>query len=496
MYIKYLKLESAIAAAFLMLLFNVFFNSVKAQNTKSPNILFIQCDQFRYDCQGKTNPMVKTPNIDKLTSEGMFFANAFTPIPTCCPTRQTFISGFWPEQHKGLWNYDITLPVALFDEHTWTEDLKSSGYNQAYAGKWHVDPVKTPLDFGFNKYVSDTDYYLWRKTQNLPEAIPVIKDFIWMGGMDPVSLEKTHTHWLAQKAIDQIKIFKNEGKPWHMRLEFVEPHLPNNPTAEFLNLYEVADIRPWGNFPDDLVNKPYIQKQQLYNWSIENYTWKEWSVYMQHYYAMISQTDDAVGRVLKALKELGLSENTIVIFTSDHGDAAGSHGLMDKHYVMYDEEVHVPLVIKWPGVVKPNSRSDKFVINSLDLSATIPQMAGFEFMQSQGSSLVPLLKGENPEKWRKYAFSNYNGQQFGLYVQRMIRNEKWKYIWNLTDIDELYDLVHDPWEMNNLISNNTYNKVLAELRHDLYNDLKNRKDPMASNWAGEKQLLEGKKTVR
>ena len=208
---------------------------------------------------------------------------------------------------------------------------------------------------------------------------------------------------------------------------------------------------------------------------------------------MISQTDDAIGRVLKALREMGLTENTIVIFTSDHGDAAGSHGLMDKHYVMYDEEVHVPLVVKWPGVVKPDSRSDKFVINSLDLSATLPQMSGFKFMQIQGISLVPLLKGEKPEKWRKYAFSNYNGQQFGLFMQRMIRNEKWKYIWNLTDTDELYDLKKYPWEMNNLISNNAYNEILTVLRHDLYNDLKDRKDPMASNWAGEKQLLEGKK---
>jgi arylsulfatase A-like enzyme len=494
--IKQLKFKLAIKAIFSMFLFSVFFNLVQAQNTKRPNILFIQCDQFRYDCQGKTNPIVKTPNIDKLTAEGMFFTNAFTPIPTCCPTRQTFLSGLWPEQHKGLWNYDITLPVALFDEHTWTEDLESSGYNQGYAGKWHVHPVKTPLNFGFNDYVSDGEYYAWRREQNLPEVIPAMKDFIWMGGVDPAPLEKTHTHWLAQKAIDQIKRFQKEDKPWHMRLEFVEPHLPSNPTTEFLNMYKAANIKPWGNFPDDMDHKPYIQKQQLYNWGIENYTWKDWSVYMQHYYAMISQTDDAIGLVLKALKELGLSENTIVIFTSDHGDAAGSHGLMDKHYVMYDEEVHIPLVIKWPGVVKPGSQSDKFVINSLDLSATIPQMTGFKFMQSQGNSLVPLLKGETPEQWRKYVFSNYNGQQFGLYVQRMIRNKKWKYIWNLTDIDELYDLENDPWEMNNLIGNNSYSEVLTVLRHDLYNDLKERKDPMASNWAGEKQLLEGKKIVR
>ena len=493
---KNFKTKFGIRATLFLSLIVVFSNRVKAQNTRKPNILFIQCDQFRYDCQGKTNAIVKTPNIDRLTSEGMFFSNAFTPIPTCCPTRQSFLSGLWPAQHKGLWNYDITLPVSLFNEHTWTEDLSKDNYSQGYVGKWHVHPTKTPLDFGFDKYVSEGQYYAWRKEQNLPAVIPAVKDFVWMGGEDQAPLEKTHTHWLAQKAIEQIKAFVKEGKPWHMRLEFVEPHLPCRPTAEFLKMYSIGDIKAWGNFPDDMANKPYIQKQQLYNWGIENFTWKDWAVYMQHYYAMISQTDDAIGKVLKALKEMGLSDDTIIIFTADHGDAAGSHGLMDKHYVMYDEEVHVPLLIKWPGVVKPGSRSDNFVINSLDLSATIPQMAGFKFMQGQGSSLIPLLQGENPPSWRKYAYSNYNGQQFGLFVQRMIRNEKWKYVWNLTDVDELYDLENDPWEMTNLIGDANFNKIVTDLRHKLYKDLSRRKDPMASHWAGKKQLLEGKKIMR
>lgn len=200
-------------------------------------------------------------------------------------------------------------------------------------------------------------------------------------------------------------------------------------------------------------------------------------------------------KVLKALKDLGLDNETVIIFTSDHGDAAGSHGLLDKHYVMYNEEVHVPLVIKWPGVVKPGSRCEKFVINSLDLSATIPQIAGFNFNQSTGISIIPLLKEGNPENWRKYAFSNYKGQQFGLSVQRMIRNKRWKYIWNLTDTNELYDLKNDPSKMKNLIADIDYSSQLKTLRKDLYDDLPIRKDP-ALNWAGKIQLLEGKKLVR
>lgn len=468
---------------------------INAQNSKitgKPNILYIGTDQFRYDCQGKVNPVVKTPNLDKLAEEGMFFTRAFTPIPTCCPARQSLLSGKWPSQHKGLWNYDITLPVSFFEEHTWTEDMSKAGYKQFYLGKWHVHPTKKPQDFGFDGYISNEKYYDWRKSQKLPPVTPAIDGNAWMGGTDKALLEQTPTHWLAKQAIDQLRKFKKEGTPWHLRIEFVEPHLPANPVDRFLKMYDPSSIKPWGNFPDKMENKPFIQRQMPYNWGIDQYTWNEWSVYMQHYYAMISQTDDAIGLILHALKELSLDDNTIVIFTSDHGDAAGSHGLIDKHYVMYDEEVRVPLVVKWPRVVKPGSQSDHIVINGLDLASTIPEMAGFPFMQGVGRSLIPLLKGERPVDWRKYAFSDYNGQQFGLYVQRMIRNDQMKYVWNLTEIDELYDLQKDPWEMNNLISNASYKDKLKTLRQNLYLDLEKRNDPVVA-WVGKKHLLEGKK---
>ncbi len=465
----------------------------KISSSQKPNILVIQCDQFRYDCLGINNSQVKTPNLDKLAADGMVFTNAFTPIPTCCPTRQTFLSGLWPEQHKGLWNYDITLPVATFASPTFTEVMHRAGYNQSYIGKWHVHPTKTPLDFGFDHYVNEQQYNQWRKTEQLPAIVPINKNFVWLGGTDPAPLNTTHTHWLAQQAINQVQQYATAQKPWHMRLDFVEPHLPCNPVQQFINRYPLNSMKPWGNFPDSFKQKPYIQKQQLYNWGIQSFTWSDWAVYKQHYLAMISQTDDAIGRVLNELDRLGLSKNTVIIFTADHGDAGGSHGMMDKHYVMYEEEVHVPLIVQWKGVVKPGSRCDKFVINSLDLSATIPQIAGVDFGQSQGASLVPLLQGRQPTTWRQYAFSNYNGQQFGLYVQRMIRSGRWKYIWNLTDVDELYDLQNDPFEMNNVISLPANQQVVATLRTDLYADLKARNDPMANNWAGKAQLLQGNK---
>ena len=143
-------------------------------------------------------------------------------------------------------------------------------------------------------------------------------------------------------------------------------------------------------FPDDLEHKPYIQRQQILNWTLEDYTWADWERYMRSYYAVVEQVDDAIGILIEELEKEGLTDHTMIVYTADHGDAAGSHGMLDKHYVMYEEEVHVPLIVRWDGVVEAGSRCDAFICHALDLAATIPEIAGFEFA-SAGASLMPLL---------------------------------------------------------------------------------------------------------
>jgi arylsulfatase A-like enzyme len=141
----------------------------------------------------------------------------------------------------------------------------------------------------------------------------------------------------------------------------------------------------------------------------------------------------------------------IVIYTTDHGDAAGSHRMMDKHYVMYEEEVHVPLLVRWPGHVAPGSTCTDFVSNGLDLGPTILEAFGLDIPETfQGKSFLPLLQGQKMDDRREVAFSTYHGQQFGLYDMRMVRDERYMYIWNPTDIDEFYDLQEDPAELVNL----------------------------------------------
>ena len=195
--------------------------------------------------------------------------------------------------------------------------------------------------------------------------------------------------------------------------------------------------------------------------------------------------------VMKGLHDLGLDDETLVIFTADHGDACGGHGMIDKHYEMYEDVTHVPLLLRWPGVIEPGRRCDDFVIHALDLAATLPSLAGVGFA-SEGRSLAPLMRGQTPPDWRRYAFSTHNGAQFGAYTMRMIRDKRYKYVWNPTDTDELYDLQSDPWEVDNRIASADCAEVLARLRQALAAELQAHGDKLVNNWT-LRQLAEGRK---
>ncbi|MFS0723845.1 sulfatase-like hydrolase/transferase [Paenibacillus sp. 1P07SE] len=465
------------------------------QNNECPNILIIQSDQHRYDCMGYSQAYpVHTPNIDRLAAEGMWFSNAYTPIPLCCPARQTLLSGKRPEAMGCLWNYDSALPTRALDpgEFTWTKELSQQGYRTGYLGKWHVNPHHDPIDFGFDEYISDQDYSAMRNGK-----FPDVRfENGFLGETDPVPLEFTRTHWTADQAVRLMEQYKKEGAPWHMRLDFHDPHLPCRPADPFATMYKPEDIPMWKSFRDNFNNKPYIQKQQLYNWGVQDYSWEDWAPIVARYYSLISQMDDAVGHVLRALERLGMADNTMVIYTSDHGDMCGGHRMLDKHYIMYDDVVKVPLVIRWPGKIDAGTHCHAFVYNALDLPPTLLEVAGLDAPSFlHGRSLIPHLYGEDVTDWRLEAVSTYNGQQFGLYTQRMIRTTEWKYVWNTTDVDELYHLRSDPDELINCIHEPRIEGILHELRGRLYAELRRTGDGLvASEWM-KTQLLMGTKIV-
>jgi len=256
-------------------------------------------------------------------------------------------------------------------------------------------------------------------------------------------------------------------------------------------MYPPSEIPPWPSFPDPLTGKPYIQAQQLRTWKLDGWTWDDWAPVVSRYLGEISLMDAQIGRILDALGRIG-SDNTLVIYTTDHGDMCGGHGMIDKHFIMYDDVTRVPLTMRWPGHIEPNSRCDAFVAHSIDLATTFCEVADMPVPETfRGKSFLPLLAGQQ-DNGRQDIFSMYHGNQFGLYSQRMVRDCRWKYVWNATAEDELYDLQSDPSELHNLAIDPVYKDELTRLRYRLVDWMEEIDDKLLNQWT-RMQLLEGLK---
>ncbi|HSN10695.1 MAG TPA: sulfatase-like hydrolase/transferase [Propionibacteriaceae bacterium] len=462
-----------------------------------PNILLIVSDQHRLDCVGASGDYpVRTPNIDRLAREGAWFRQAYTPIPLCTPARQSLLTGRRPEVTGGLWNYDLGPRIPALDpgEYAWPRELKADGYRSLYVGKWHVSPDDDPTRFGYDAYLPLEAYDEWRGENHPGQDLATD----WFGAVDPLPASESRTHWLAGRVSEFIAQASGGESPWHARLDFLEPHLPCQPSAEFASRYRADEIPPWRDFADDFRNKPYIQRQQLLNWNVQDYSWEDWAPVVARYYAVIEQMDDAIGVVLRALDDAGVADNTLVVYTTDHGDMCGSHRMMDKHYVMYDDVVRVPLVMRWPDRIAAGSEVDAFTYNTLDLPPTISALLdvpgptrphGVALFEPAADRLA--VTGAASE--RTHVVSTYNGQQFGLYIQRMIRTRDWKYVWNPTDVDELYDLREDPNEFVNRIADDAVADVLKDLRLRLLAQLRADGDSFVANAWMTEQLTSGRK---
>lgn len=459
---------------------------------KRPNILFLIADQHRYDCVGYSNRNkngIKTPNIDKLCEEGIWFNNAYTTSPVCCPARQSLIAGRRPETFGALWNYNITLPVGCLEpeDFSYARLLKENGYNNTFVGVWDICQHAGPASFGFDNYIPSIRTYSARSQ----EGEVIDKPF-----------NESDTYKLGEKVCEEIERLSKANKPWHMSVNFSEPHPYYAPVNEFAEMYRPEDMKPWDGFYDDLKNKPYIQTQQILNWGNENKGWDYWAPIVAKYHAFVSQVDSVVGMILDKLAETGNYEDTLVVYTSDHGDMCGSHGMFDKHYVMYEDVTHVPFVMRWPGRISGGIKTDAYTVHFLDLVPTVLDVCSIgkpEDATLHGRSLRPIIMDEGiPKDWRQEAVSSYNGQQFGLFCQRSIKTDRWKYVWNPTDIDEVYDLENDPGETRNLV-NEVEIDILSDLRKRLYETLAKDEDwlVMRNNhsWVAP-QLLHNKKHAR
>lgn len=454
------------------------------------NILLINADQLRHDCVGYRGIRpVQTPNLDRLAAESVVFTKAFTPLPVCAPARQALLCGRHPDSFGAQWNYDFMPTPTVQPEWCWPRQLQQRGWNTAYLGRFHVSPTLHPDAFGYDEWINWSGH-----KQLLKEKYPDAQfTGCWLGCESPIHVEDSGTHWMANQAAAMIEKYAAEDKPWHIWVDYEEPHLPCRPSAPFSTMYDPKEIKPWDGFGDAFIHKPYSHRQQTLSWETDQLTWDEhFAPMVARYYGVISQLDQAIGRILDALERTGQKDNTIVIFTSDHGDMCGSHQMLDKHYVLYDDICRIPLMVRYPGIAPRTC--DQFVSNCVDIPWSIIDWADLVHPEIEHGRLLPLTSEEDSSAREKIVCTS-NGQQFGLYTTRMIRGERYKYIWNLTDVDEFYDLESDPGEKVNLIAASEHQDRIAAMRRELYEELRAHGDRfVGSDWI-QRQLLQGKKHV-
>lgn len=453
-----------------------------------PNILMIVADQHRQDCLGISgHPLLKTPNLDALARSGTNFTSAFTSSPICIPARNSLLHGVWPCRHLSIANADTEAPRPAEPIPAYPELLRAQGYSLAFVGKWLGGRARSPEDYGFHTYVPYGAYSQWREAQKLP---PRPGGMPFFGVDEGVTPEQSRLAWGARQVMGLLEQAAASDAPFYIRWDPSEPHLPNVVPQPFADMYNPKDIPPWPSFGDNFTNKPYIQAQQLRSWKLDGWSWDQWAHLVARYLGEISLLDNCIGSVLERLNTLGLDDNTIVIYTCDHGDMCGAHGMIDKHYVMYEDVIHVPLIIRCPGASMAGHACDAFVTHTIDLARSLCEWAGAKTPDSfQGQSLIPFLNG-TPCHEKDDVLGMYHGNQFGLYSQRMVRNRHWKYVWNATAQDELYNLDWDRGELFNLAQDPLYADTLASLRLRLHEYMREVGDPLDNLWI-RRQLLEG-----
>ncbi|WP_276273037.1 sulfatase-like hydrolase/transferase [Haloarcula litorea] len=462
-----------------------------------PNIVLLLTDQERYDVASGDRDRVATPNLDRLSAEGMTFERAYTPIGICTSARASLLTGLYPHNHGMLNNChepDAIEEDLSTDLPTFGTLLAENGYDNSYAGKWHVGRTQTPEDFGFD-YLGggdgshddeDTDFREYQRELGVSPEDAEIRDPIYTDqGTDPVLIagettipkEATRTYYLAEQTIERIERADEDDEPLFHRTDFVGPHHPYLVPEPYASMYDPADIERWGNFDETFDGKPRVHEKFLEYRGVADIDWETWAEAVSKYFGFVTFIDEQIGRILDAIEE-HLGDDTAVVHAADHGDFTGSHRQFNKGPMMYEEVYHIPMLVRWPGTVEPGSNCTEFV-RLLDLMPTFLEMGGVEPPADvDGRSLVPLLEGTTPADWPESVFAEYHGEEFGLYSQRMVRTDRYKYVHNAPDRNELYDLEHDPDELRNLAEHPEYQSVRDDLEATLLDWMTATDDPI------------------
>ena len=431
-----------------------------------PNLLFLMTDQQRADTI-EPHTVCHTPNLDKLASEGVQFTRCYTVNPICSPARASLMSGILPHNH-GMVDAYHSVPSyrASFDTSLplWPQMLQRAGYDTAYFGKWHVERSDRLENFGFDTY--EVDQYqqklgLVQIDERLAHRRMVshkgYDDFLLYGVSDQ-PVESLPEYQMFSDGIAFLeKAAADRSQPWALFLSTEAPHDPYVAPQHFYARYDLDQIEPPANFNDDLAGRPAIYRRIQSVW--DNLNWEDFAQTIACYYANCTMVDEQIGRILDALEVLGFASNTIIIFTSDHGDYMGDHHLLLKGVPAFEGVYRIPFLLSGPGI--PAGQKVEEVVSLLDFAPTIVELAMDENFPCAGRSLVPLLQGSD-DNWSSEAFAECHGQRFN-YTQRIFWRDNHKYIFNGFADDELYDLTADPHELQNLAGEPDQRELLESM---------------------------------
>ncbi|WP_350274989.1 sulfatase-like hydrolase/transferase [Kribbella sp. HUAS MG21] len=455
-----------------------------------PNILLICTDQQRYDAvRAYGNDHVQTPNLDRLARDGVLFENCYVQNPVCAPSRATLMTSRYPHAH-GLWANGVQLPD---QEQFFTKALADDGYDCGLVGKLHLSACKDGRleprhDDGFRVFrwahdpypgSSENQYHRWLRAK-YPE---LYDQALEGGGFDNLPTEAHYSRWVGNETVDFLRSARDRTKPFCFIANFFDPHHGFGAPKEYLDRYVADDLPRPVTRDGELAGKPPIlteASKESYAGHARGYTTYTEDELQQTkaaYYAMVSLVDDEVGRILDALEAEGLAGNTIVVFTSDHGEMLGDHQLMLKGPMMYECAVRVPLIVRWPGQLPAGERRSELV-QWIDLAPTFLDAAGVPPLpHGQGTSLLPLARGDEDAVPRGWALCEYrnSGHPYDPAVHTtMLRADRWKLVVYhgapATDRErtgELYDLVADPDELDNLWDAPGHREVRFALQEQL-----------------------------
>ncbi|OHX64477.1 sulfatase family protein [Flammeovirga pacifica] len=422
--------------------------SQTSQTNKKPNIVYILTDQWRASATGYAgNKTVKTPVLDQLASESINFKNAVSVTPVCTPHRAALFTGRFPTT-TGMVVNDVYLPE---EELCMAEIYKSEGYSTAYYGKWHLDGhgrlnnVAPERRQGFDYWKGLECSHSYNKMPYYENDDPEIK---YWPKYSPFAIVEDASKYLASHA--------NDKNPFLLVLSIATPHYPHGSAPKrFKEMYP----------KEDLVLPSNVSEQ-----------WKEKALKeMQGYYAHISATDEAIGTVLDQLKALGLDENTIVVFSSDHGEMLGAHD--KKPFVKqtaWDESINVPFLIKYPSIGNNAGSVVEAPINTPDILPSLLGLSGIEVPHViEGEDLSDLIKKPNSEVDRAALVMNACpfGSNYKDHEYRAIRTKQYTYLRTLEGPKHLYDNIADPLQVNNLINQPEVADVQMKLEEKLQSKL-------------------------